>query len=630
MSAVQHQEALHLASERQLLGMLMRDPAALAKVRGRVRPQQFDQRRHQLIATAALRLDAAAQTVEPLAVAHALEQSGVSADLYGGPGYLLDILEESLATGDVDFHVAAVLEADQRRTLAAAARDFGEALRKKAPISDIAGIANGMLQVVAASTVVEPDAALAKIANDQNAFPVDALPPVVAAFVHAVASAHGVDTAFVAVPALAALAGAVAATRRVAIKVGSWIEPAHLWCGLIASSGAGKSPAQMAVLEPLRRRDKELATRSRLDQETHRAALAAWRAGGGQGPEPVAPPQRQALLDDVTVEAAVCRLVDNPRGLLLAVDELSSFIRSFDKYRAGGGDLSRWLQIHGGGAIRVDRKGSGSAYVERAVVAVVGGIQPSVAKELLGNQAHALSGFTARFLLAAPPTTPALWTDDVVDPTTAKNYRNVCEGLLDLELVDGEPVDVVMAHDARGVFQTWHDELAKASHQAGLAGDEVWASINSKLRGMTARIALVVQLATDAERGHAALTRAVHVDAVQRAIRLARYFQNEAFRIHQTWASSSQGKGKMVEDILTDDWQDRTELFKALHNNISAQELGDELMKLAAAGRAERGKRQGKGRPAELWRRTNKRTNEESPPHQTDQPSPDPRGASDV
>ena len=60
---------------------------------------------------------------------------------------------------------------------------------------------------------------------------------------------------------------------------------------------------------------------------------------------------------DATVEAVAPILEANPRGVLLARDELAGWIRSFDRYAGGkgGGDAAHWLSMHNGEAVVVDR-----------------------------------------------------------------------------------------------------------------------------------------------------------------------------------------------------------------------------------------------------------------------------------
>src|SRR5207248_9333605 len=84
----------------------------------------------------------------------------------------------------------------------------------------------------------------------------------------------------------------------------------------------------------------------------------------------------------ITVERLAELLEDNPRGLLLARDELAGWLGSFSRYRGRSAlessDLPYWLSIHDARGLRLDRKGGDrrTVYVPRAAVSIVGGLQP--------------------------------------------------------------------------------------------------------------------------------------------------------------------------------------------------------------------------------------------------------------
>ena len=77
-------------------------------------------------------------------------------------------------------------------------------------------------------------------------FPTDALPTVVANFIHQGAAALGCDESYIALPLLATLASAVGNSRRICLKR-TWREPAMVWALIVGESG------------------------------THRALLSSWR-----------------------------------------------------------------------------------------------------------------------------------------------------------------------------------------------------------------------------------------------------------------------------------------------------------------------------------------------------------------
>ncbi len=186
-------------------------------------------------------------------------------------------------------------------------------------------------------------------------FPVDLLPTPIRCYVQEAARAIHCDAAFTALPLLSALGAAVGNTRRIALKRGAlpWTEPPILWAGIVGYSGTGKSPALKVALwcvESRERREMAEATQ-RLGEYAseilrYEVELTAWKRSGCKKGEPEPekphPPGCQRFaVSDTTVEALADRLADNPRGLLLARDELSGWLRSFDQYKSGkGGDCA--------------------------------------------------------------------------------------------------------------------------------------------------------------------------------------------------------------------------------------------------------------------------------------------------
>src|SRR5262249_45474894 len=69
-------------------------------------------------------------------------------------------------------------------------------------------------------------------------------------------------------------------------------------------------------------------------------AMAAWKrdkAAASSPPlKPDPPPCERFIVSDTTVEALAPILLTNPRGLLLARDELAGWIGSFDRYAGKG------------------------------------------------------------------------------------------------------------------------------------------------------------------------------------------------------------------------------------------------------------------------------------------------------
>ena len=163
---------------------------------------------------------------------------------------------------------------------------------------------------------------------------------------------------YIALPLLPVLAAAVGNSRRILLKH-SWAEPCVVWAVVVGDSGTLKSPALDLALEPLQRLQssafaqwREKMEQYTRDKMTFDADLAEWKKTGRRKGQPAPSEPEEPVADrytcaDTTVEALAVLLQRSPRGLLLARDELSGWVNSFDAYKSGrGGDVAHWLQLH--------------------------------------------------------------------------------------------------------------------------------------------------------------------------------------------------------------------------------------------------------------------------------------------
>jgi hypothetical protein len=379
-------------------------------------------------------------------------------------------------------------------------------------------------------------------------FPVDALPEPIRGFVEAGARAIGCHPSYLALPLLTAIAAAIGNTRRLELKRG-WSAPPILWGAIVGESGTAKTPAFRLVVRPIRERQRKALERHAEEMKQYEADLARWekdmaawkrdKCAAGDPPEKPDPPQAvRFIVSDTTVEALGPILLANPRGLLLARDELAGWIGSFDRYAGkgkAGADSANWLSMFNAESIIVDRKTGfpRTIHVPQAAVCVSGGIQPATLQRALGIE-HRESGLAARLLLTCPPRKAKRWTEADIDPGAEAELVRLFDRLYDLQPTagdDGEPRPVLvrLTAEAKTAWKTYYN--AHAAEQADLAGD--MAAAWSKLEEYTARLALVIHFvrwAADDPR----LASADRVDAgsMDAGIRLAQWFKHEARRVY--------------------------------------------------------------------------------------------------
>jgi len=373
-------------------------------------------------------------------------------------------------------------------------------------------------------------------------FPTHVLPAPIRDLVLAGAKAIGCDPAYIALPALSVFGMGVGNSRRLRLKVG-WDVPAIVWTVTIGKSGCGKSPGWEVAMMPVRRIEKERRRCHREAMAQHRLQLTEWeqkQAARNQGnkssPEPERPVEPQLVrltIDDTTIEAVAQLLSDHPRGLLLAINELSSHFGGSDKYKSGKSDAPRWLSMFDGTSLQVDRKTGDcpSIYVSSASTGICGGTQPGVFRKALGEE-HRENGTLPRFLAAYPPEHPKQWTDDGVDEATVEAAEQCLLRLCHLDFEtdrNGEPVPEILtlSADAKTAWVDFYNQ--HAAERDGL-GDDL-ASAWSKLEQYAARLALVIHL-TRWAADEDVQPRQLDVISMRAGVTLSRWFAGEARRIY--------------------------------------------------------------------------------------------------
>ncbi|MBN2580960.1 MAG: DUF3987 domain-containing protein [Pirellulales bacterium] len=415
--------------------------------------------------------------------------------------------------------------------------------------------------VEARADEVEPidTARSAATAKRFTPFPVHALPEPLRGFVAAGAKAIGCDPSYVALPLLTALAAAIGNTRLVQMKRG-WTVPAIVWGAVVGESGTAKTPAFMLAMQPIRERQRKAL--ERYDEEMrqydadlvhYEKALTEWKRdkkSTNDPPEkPEAPQAERCIVSDTTVEALVPLLLANPRGLLLARDELAGWIGSFDRYTGGkgGADAAHWLSMHKGESIIVDRKtgNTRTIFVPQAAVCVCGGIQPAILNRALGIE-HRESGLAARLLLTCPPRKAKRWTEADIDPAAQARIGLLIDRLYELRPTigdEGEPCPVVvgLTPDAKAAWKVYYNDHAE--EQADLAGElsAAW----SKLEEYAARLALVVHFARwAADDPTLANDNVVDKASMAAGITLAMWFKGEARRVYALLGESDEDRNR--------------------------------------------------------------------------------------
>jgi hypothetical protein len=397
----------------------------------------------------------------------------------------------------------------------------------------------------------------ARTLEPYRAFPIEALPAPLAEYVRQAAAALGCDPAYPALPVLAVAAGLIGYTRVLRPKR-TWRIPSVLWTLVVADSGSLKSPAWCLATMYL------FVMQKRLDQDYKRklaqyvearekwkAAAKAAKDGEGEPPgdEPEPPVHRTLFTSDATIEAIAELIDDNPRGLVVACDELAGWLGSFTRYKgkAGGTDLPRWLSMHSAGGFAYHRRTGDPRriVVPHAAVSIAGGIQPGILARVMAGE-FMEAGLASRLLMAMPPRPAKVWTETEIDPDTDRRYQDLLDALYALEGDGDEPYVLKLSPEGKAVWVHWYNTWGQ--EQAAVEGE--LAAAFSKLEEAAARFALLHHVVTRIDRRESDLGL-VEADSMEAGVTLARWFARESRRVYATLAESEDQRAtrRLVEYV---------------------------------------------------------------------------------
>jgi len=199
----------------------------------------------------------------------------------------------------------------------------------------------------------------------------------------------------------------------------------------------------------------------------------------------------QYLSTDITPEAIGLNHLNNSKGLLLDFDELSAWIKGFDKYNNGkGNEKQTYLKLWNGDHMNISRKGKSfdtgrNLYIPNTKVNIFGTIQPDLA-HLIVNKEDIINGFTQRFLICRPYFTGPL----LKDVTKKKDYA-LQTAIKDRQKLLWElpTTKYILHNEALDFWGNWSNEKTLLYNKQE---DRINDSIQGKLDLYSLRIALVL------------------------------------------------------------------------------------------------------------------------------------------
>jgi len=189
------------------------------------------------------------------------------------------------------------------------------------------------------------------------------------------------------------------------------------------------------------------------------------------------------VLSDITYEALINAHQNNPKGIIIYVDELLGLVKSFGAYKGGkGGDQQGFLSMHDGLGIQKFRVTSGPISISETCVNIIGGFQPSVIGEFF-KEDRLEDGFVFRFLFVFNPEyNPSPINTSDLDTKIQDEYNDLIIQLIN----NNSKSTIYFSDEAKELFNFW-----KYYCENYYKDNELERSYQAKLNKLVHRFALI-------------------------------------------------------------------------------------------------------------------------------------------
>lgn len=185
----------------------------------------------------------------------------------------------------------------------------------------------------------------------------------------------------------------------VEVKKG-WIENLTVWISLVGKAGLGKTPSITNIINPLVKINQKEIKNFIKDREKFEHYASLGKKEKEEYPEVKEPRKSQFIANDITLEALVDLHQESDNSVGVFKDELAGWLKDMNKYRDGS-DLEFWLSTWSGKSVNLNRLTRKGSFVEKPMIPVLGGIQPSIFN-FFYTEENKDNGFMDRMLLSFP------------------------------------------------------------------------------------------------------------------------------------------------------------------------------------------------------------------------------------
>jgi len=262
---------------------------------------------------------------------------------------------------------------------------------------------------------------LPKINKDDLVFPIEIFPKSIQAYILECNETFDSSIDYMGCSMLWLISVVIGNSIQIEVKKG-WNETATIWLAVVGKAGLGKTPSIHNIIKPLlSANNKEI--KNYIKQSEKFEAYDKLSAKDKKDHEEIHKPiKKQFIANDITIEALVELHQENKNSIGVFKDELAGWFKDMNKYREGS-DLEFWLSTWSGKAISLNRKTAKSSFVDKPLVSVLGGIQPSILNAFY-TEDNKDNGFMDRMLLSYPELSIEVWNDKEMNYETIQWYND--------------------------------------------------------------------------------------------------------------------------------------------------------------------------------------------------------------
>lgn len=416
------------------------------------------------------------------------------------------------------------------------------------------------------------------IKKDDLVFPIDVFPEVLQKYILVCAETLNSSIDYMGCALLFLASVSIGNSLNVEVKKG-WKETANLWMALVGKAGIGKTPSISNITYPLEKLNSGEIKRFIKDFQKYDDYKSLDMQEQQLAEEVRKPKKTQFIVNDITLEALIELHGENKNGIGVLKDELAGWFKDMNKYRQGS-DLEHWLSSWSGKQINLNRKTARSSFVERALIPVLGGIQPAIMDSFYTDE-NKESGFLDRMLFSFPDLKVEQYNDKEMKQEYLQWYEdymiNFYENLKDLIVYndDGEiePHTARFSEDAKKQWIRIFNDITKVQNSD--LENEYMKSMLPKQKSYIPRFSLILNTLASNEDPNIVLDQ-IEEKSMLKAEKLSRYFIAMAKKIK----ADSQEANDIKKVVFKNSEKSEYDKFLAVYekdNKISKTKLANIL-----------------------------------------------------